>query len=256
MSFASMTHEADPSRPSDDELDTRSITTDMEQLLPLNLPKPPPLPTFEEPPSPAASRKSPWASVGVFALALVASTISLVHYARHVPAHVDAPSASERLFLGALTPSLAAAASALPAVVGMPLAPRPEPLSEVRGSSPEHQAARRIEQALAAAEKPLDEALFARGIEALAAGDERLAESLFGRLIDRNPKSADGAFGLARVRLAQNDLEAAEGWIRLAIAERPRDPAYRLLHADLLQRAGQPLEAQTERTHARGLEKH
>jgi tetratricopeptide (TPR) repeat protein len=258
VSFTPVTHEAGASAMHTDEADeptTRRITTEIEQLLPLSLPKPPRLPSIDEAQLPAPPRRLPWASMSVFASALAASSISLVHYARHAPLG-DAPAAHERA-LEAIVPSPAAiAASAMPLVAAMPLAPRLEPLpGDERASSPEQQATHSIEQALARTSMPLEEVLFERGLEALAAGDERLAESLFGRLIDRDAKSADGAYGLAQVRITQNDFEAAEGWIRLAIAQRPREPTYRLLHADLLQRAGQPLEAQAERTHARALEK-
>jgi len=97
------------------------------------------------------------------------------------------------------------------------------------------------------------QALLEEGERALAADDERLAETLFARARDFDGDDAQGAFGLARVRLAQGDLDGAEGWVLLAIRQRPRRAEYRALHAEILQRFGRGPEAQLERALARSM---
>jgi thioredoxin-like negative regulator of GroEL len=114
-------------------------------------------------------------------------------------------------------------------------------------------AAERVERAFWGQPKRVQQALLAEGERALLANDERLAETLFARARDFAGDEAQGAYGLARVRLAQGDLEGAQGWIGQAIKQWPRRAEYRALHAEILQRFGRGAEAQLERALARSL---
>lgn len=222
-----------------------SVTTDIEALLPISqaiksLPKPPRLPSFDEQPTASTARRVPWASLSVFGCALMASFVSIVHY-------IDPPHALHAV------PMLPSAPAALDARVGTPAITKVlAPLTSAPAASPpvssrEHDLIAGIERAFAGRPEAIQGALYEEGARALGAGEDRIAESLFGRLFAYDADSAQGAFGLAKVRVAQKDFEGAEGWIRTAIDARPHEAAYRLLYADLLQHSGRIAEAEAER---------
>lgn len=232
-----------------------AVKTDIEELLPISqgvksLPRPPRLPTFEPAHSShPAPRRIPWASLSVFAVMLVGSLAPLTHYRGE--RQVEPADAEQDLDDGAaalVTAPLQSAPAAAPLVtVGAPLS--------THASKPS--AVDRIEGAFWGDPVRVHEALLEEAERALSADDMRLAETLFARALDfRSDAESDdarGAYGLSRVRLGQSDLEGAEGWLLLAIRQRPRHAEYRALHAEILQRRGRGSEAQLERTLARSL---
>jgi hypothetical protein len=247
-----------------------AVTTDIEQLLPISqgvksLPRPPRLPTFEPNlQTMPAPRRFPWASLIVFAVVLAASLAPIFHYrgernqaepkpplrgASAGPRAGDTSLASPRARFDTSTervvsplPSVSSSASSFDSAPG-----------EAARAAPIVSAVERIERAFWGEPARVHQALLEEGERALRADDERLAESLFARARDFDGDDAGGAFGLARVRLAQDDLEGAEGWILLAIRQRPRRAEYRALHAEILQRFGRGPEAQLERALARSM---
>lgn len=271
----------------------RAVKTDIEELLPISqgvksLPRPPRLPSFEVVQQPApAPRRFPWASLAVFAVALTASLAPLFHY--RVESKQTEPAASAVSSAPALlrsrageeaaastlgsrapgssetstaalpsdlrAPSQASASPALDKLVGV--VAQPLPVSSLglstRAAAASPTAAERIERAFWGQPKRVQQALLAEAERALHADDERLAETLFARALDFSVDDAQSAYGLARVRLAQGDLEGAEGWVLTAIKQRPRRAEYRALHAEILQRFGRGSEAQLERALARSL---
>jgi hypothetical protein len=225
-----------------------AVTTDIEELLPISqgvksLPRPPRLPSVEVAQQPAPTpRRFPWASLTFFAVMLTASLVPLFHYRgegkqsepRVLRAELRALEPEPRVEpAGPSAP--AANVSFAPTVTALPTA------------------VERIERALWGQPKRVQQALIEEGERALRADDERLAETLFARSRDFDGDDARGAYGLARVRLAQGDLEGAEGWVLLAIRQHPRRAEYRALHAEILQRFGRGPEAQLERALARSL---
>ncbi|MDB4985338.1 MAG: hypothetical protein JWN04_516 [Myxococcaceae bacterium] len=241
-----------------------AIKTDIEELLPIShgvksLPRPPRLPTFESAQLPMASaRRIPWASLSVFLVMLGASFVPLSLYRgerresaakaaaeRDLRAEAEANEPSAGLLLvpldpAATTESLRVAAPLTPAV-------RPTQLPAVD----------QIERAFWGKPAKVREALLEEAEQALQVDDERLAETLFGRALefdgDFDGDDARAEYGLARVRLAQTDLDGAEGWALVTIRKRPRAAEYRALHAEILQRKGRGPEAQMERAVARAL---
>lgn len=196
-----------------------AIKTDIEELLPLSqavksLPRPPRLPMPDVPAAAPSTRRFPWVSLAVFALMLAASSAPLMRYS------------------GVRT-------SAKPHVASVPPAPATRAPGSLAASLPSSHAVAQLRTLL-------DE-----GERALANADERLAEARFGRAYELDPNHAGAHYGLARVRFAQGDLEGAEGWLLSAIAKRPREAAYRLLNAELLERRGRRDEAERERALAR-----
>jgi hypothetical protein len=243
-----------------------AVKTDIEELLPISqgvksLPRPPRLPSFEATQQPApAPRRFPWASLVVFAVVLAASLAPLFHY--RVESHQSEPARSLRAEASAVVRSGAQPilrADAQPILradarggASAPLLSAVKPASEpLTVSTPT--AAERVERAFWGQPKRVQQALLAEGERALLANDERLAETLFARARDFAGDEAQGAYGLARVRLAQGDLEGAQGWIGQAIKQWPRRAEYRALHAEILQRFGRGAEAQLERALARSL---
>jgi len=215
-----------------------AIKTDIEQLLPIShgvrsLPRPPRLPTFDAPERPVPStRRFPWASLTVFAVVLAGSLTTLLRYAdRPEPARTVASAAS----------APAASSEAVPRLVV--------------ASSAEHRrdAIRHIESTFAGDPTRIGEALLDEAERALDAGDERLAEALFARAYELEHDTGRATFGLARVRLAQGNLEGAEGWVLIAIRAHPQHATYHSLYANVLERWGRLHEAQLERSVARSL---
>jgi len=247
-----------------------AVRTDIEELLPISqgvksLPRPPRMPSFE--PSLQATpapRRFPWASLVVFGVVLAASLAPLFHYRGErkqvepvAPQRETSVRAAEtsNVQMAAPTASPASAFSLARgqgarferALAGQP--PASTPASTMANAVPS--AVERIERAFWGEPARVHQALLEEGERALHADDERLAETLFARARDFDGDDAQGAFGLARVRLAQGDLEGAEGWVLLAIRKRPRRAEYRALHAEILQRFGRGPEAQLERALAR-----
>jgi tetratricopeptide (TPR) repeat protein len=202
----------------------KSIKTDIEELLPISqvksLPRPPRVPTFDsQPPPPPRARRFPWLSLGVFAMVLVASGITLWHYRGLGPDGVDPRGA-------------------------------PHLVAQLSGDSP---AVARIERTFWGKPEQVRLALLEEADRALETNDERIAELLYARARELPGDRSLAAHGLARVRLAQGDLEGAEGWILSAIQEKPKNPGHHALYADVLMRQGRGSEAQLERALARSL---
>ena len=235
----------------------RSITTDIEQLLPIShaiksLPRPPRMPTTEtvEP----SARRLPWASIGVFVCALAASVGSLVHYATVGQPLPDGPLDLAEIAVTPLRAPSAKAASGATAADDGTLVVRPSP--ELPGERDEARARAALRSLVGASWAMSDHArdpVLEEAHHALAVGDDHLAEALYRELGTLYP--APTAFGLAQVRLAQGEREAAEGWILSAITHGPQEPRYRELYADILGGAGRHDEAGFERALARSLRK-
>ncbi len=84
------------------------------------------------------------------------------------------------------------------------------------------------------------------GTRALETGDVSAAERMFGQVLELAEDNHRAAYGLSRIRLKQNNLSGAEGWIQLALRKRPRRAAYHALYADVLTRMGRLGEARQE----------
>jgi len=254
-----------------------AVTTDIEELLPItqgvkSLPRPPRLPNFEVNTHVApAPRRFPWASLSVFGVMLVASFGTLMHYrgerqepssglgvepgepadvalAMDLRSRAAEPHQNTRqLEPGAAQGEVVIVVEPASLTLLKPSAPLPSAASSLTRAHEAPQASTQGSAALSAVERierafwgqpaRVHEALLEEGERALRADDERLAELLFARALDFD-NDARGAFGLARVRLTQGDLDGAEGWITLAIRKQPRQAQYRALHSELLQRRG------------------
>jgi hypothetical protein len=220
----------------------RAIKTDIEELLPLSqavksLPRPPRLPIFDSmPPPPPRARRIPWISVTMLGTVLLASMVSLFHYR----------GLRDELSVEGAESGAGGRANGAPAGTPREVASTPSSLDPA-------QAVGRVERAFWGKPAQVREALLAEGNRALASSDERVAELLFARAHELDGDRSQSAHGLARVRLAQGDLEGAEGWLLTAIEGRPREPAYHALYADILERSGRTSEAQLERALARSL---
>ncbi len=237
----------------------RGLATDIEQLLPLSqgvrsLPQPPRLPAFEgAAPSAPPARRLPVASLSVFAVVVASSTASLLHY-RNVPAvlrrtedtRIEAPRLEA-------TQRVAATPSGGPSFRSRAEAGASTALEQRGEDEPDRDAVARIERTFWGKPARIREALLEEGRSALSAADDRLAETLFARAAELGGDRSDAATGLAQVRLAQGDLEGAEGWLMVAIRAHPRNSAYRALYADVLERWGRHHEARIERALARSL---
>jgi hypothetical protein len=171
-----------------------AVKTDIEELLPLSqsvksLPLPPKLPTFEAPQlPPPTTRRFPVMSLSIFAVVLGASLAPLARYRGE-----RTTSAPPRQLAG------------MPEVDWSSLGPLAhEP--KLWGQT--------------ARDRLLEE-----GERALAAGDASAAESAFVQALAFGVE--DAAFGLARVRLAQGDLQGARGWAENALRRQPQDARYR-----------------------------
>jgi hypothetical protein len=173
-----------------------AVKTDIEELLPLSqrvksLPLPPKLPTFEAPQlPPPTTRRFPVMSLSIFAVVVGASLAPLARYRGERSASAPAPQLA-----------------GIPEVDWSSLAPLAhEP--KVRGQ--------------AARDRLLDE-----GERALDAGDVSAAESAFVQALAFGIEDPSAPFGLARVRLAQGDLQGARGWAETALRRRPEHARYR-----------------------------
>jgi hypothetical protein len=229
-----------------------AVKADIEELLPItqgvkSLPRPPRLPTFETNPQlpMAAARRFPWASLGVFAVMLLASFAPLSHY-RGERNEARAAHDIQQAQLAALDDEN----DAVQALVS-------STLTDVSGGKAQLSAVDRIERALWGEPARVREALLQEAERALLAGDERLAETLFARALefdgDFDGDDARAEFGLSRARLARGDLRGAETYAMAAIHKRPRRLEYRALHSEILQRSGRGAAAQLERIVVRAL---
>lgn len=229
------------------------IKADIEQLLPISqavksLPRPPRVPSFESQSSPLSSpvRRVPLASVGIFGLVLGASIAPLFRYSGlgSEPAPVVVEAAAQQDTAEPLASDESDVAEGAEEAV----------VPEASAGDARREAVERIERAHWGQPDKIRSALLEAGQRALTAGDERLAEALFAHAHGLDGESSHlAAFGLARVRLAQGDLEGAEGWVLDAIREHPRIAEYHALYAEVLERWGRHHDAQTERTLARAL---
>lgn len=184
--------------------DRPAVTTDIEELLPISqgvksLPRPPKLPTFEAPQLPApTTRRFPVMSLSIFAVVLGASLAPLAHYrGERGPSPVTHELTGMReVDWGSLAPF-----AHEPALWGEPT--------------------------------PSRERLLAEGERALGAGDAAAAEAAFVQALSFGIEDPNAAFGLARVRLAQGDLQGARGWAEAAQRRRPQEALYRSFLEDL-----------------------
>jgi hypothetical protein len=216
-------------------------------LLPISqgvksLPRPPRFPAIEAAPDGLLTRRFPWSSLAVFAVMLAASATTIYRYSE-----LHAPRSSSELPRESV--ALTASAPRAPAS----RTPAPSAIQTVGASADERDAVQRIAGGLWVEPTRMRETLLAEGERALEARDERLAELLFGRAFELDSRDARAEYGLARVRLAQGDLEGAEGWLLSAIAKQQREPSYRRLHADVLDARNRHAEAEIERALARSL---
>jgi Tetratricopeptide repeat len=178
------------------------VKTDIEELLPISqgvksLPRPPRVPTFEAPSLPApTTRRFPWMSLSIFAIMLGASLASVARYR------------VERT-----TTSAAADAAGL------------RGLREVDWASLAP-AARTFEHTLWGEPASMRETLLEDGEHALAVKDVQAAEGAFTRALAFGVDDPSAAFGLARVKFAQGDLQGARGWAETALRRRPLEQRY------------------------------
>jgi predicted Zn-dependent protease len=73
---------------------------------------------------------------------------------------------------------------------------------------------------------------------------------VFGHVLELSQDNPRAAYGLSRIRLIQNNLSGAEGWIQLALRKRPRRAAYHAHYAEVLTRMGRMAEAREEQARA------
>jgi hypothetical protein len=228
-----------------------AVKTDIEELLPLSqgvksLPRPPRVPTFETQQMPLASaRRFPWASLAVFIVMLFASFAPLSRYR------------GERQDASALAAEQRNQRSSEDDDSSLSLADTRFDVSASALEPRQARAAMQIERALWGEPARVREALLQEAEHALQVGQLTLAASLFERGMDFDGDfdgdDARAEFGLARLRLALDDPDAAEVWALRAIHKRPRRLEYRALLAEILQRQGRGAEAQMERAVARAL---
>lgn len=179
--------------------------------------------------------RRPWLSLLLFGGMIALSVVPLLRYAQSAedsPARARAePARSASLSVSSVpqrSPELRSQAS-----VSVATGPA------TTDSTP---AALDREQAIAAA--------LSEGTRALDNGDIGLAERMFGQVIELAEDNAHAAYGLARIRLRQNNLAGAEGWIQSALRKRPRRAAYHQLYAEVLARMGRITEARDEQARA------
>ena len=229
------------------QLSSPNFGEDVEDLLPLadvtqSLP-PIPLSLFlPAPVSRAPTGGRALLRVGTFAAVLVAALIPLLRYTGTIgDARVSRPLVSAPLNAQSAQPEPPAPQGQnVEASAPEPAAPAPDPLAALELRLPSDPA-------------EASDALVKHALTKLEAGDTNLAEALVSRALkldDRNPRAA---YALARVRLAQGNLEGAEGWAVLAVERRPRRTEYRALYAQVLERLGRTSDAEYERAQIRAL---
>jgi tetratricopeptide (TPR) repeat protein len=174
----------------------------------------------------ARAARRPWLSVLLFGGMIALSIVPLMRYAE---------SAEPPLRAGIKQPS--SASGLTPARADDEVSAPTQP-SEAQG--PQASAAR----------EPLIAGLLSEGTHALEANDIREAERMFGRVLELAEDNPRAAYGLARIRLIQNNLSGAEGWIQLALRKRPRRASYHTLYGEVLTRMGRITEAREEQGRA------
>jgi hypothetical protein len=179
-------------------------------------------------PSVMPRARRPWGSIALFCGMLGLSVVPLLRYARSHEALKPPPPA---LALPSTTPHPIVTSVAMSAAHAKQVA-----------AEAEAKAAEQREQQLAS--------LVAAGNRALEAGTIPEAERLFGRVVELDEDNPRAAFGLARIRLLQNNLSGAEGWVQLALRKRSKRRSYHALYADILRRMGREDEAREELAHA------
>ena len=241
-----------------------SFKADVEELLPLpdatqSLPRIPLAAVF--PLGTELEKKAEGRSlfqVLAFALVLLASALPVLRYTGVLggnppaPPSQHAPPAASAAMLpstSAPTREPEAAANAAPA---LPAAPAPV-RSEAPAVDPVTAEVTRIEATLPSSPDDAADALVAASLHALDRGEERLAETLLARALKLDDQNPRAAYALARIRLTQNNLEGAEGWVLAALRLRPRRAEYHALYADILAKQGHASHAKRERRKARSL---
>jgi hypothetical protein len=235
-----------------------TFRADLEELLPFvatrsPLPRALSLPALSERPAPrAVDPRRTKLSLAIFAAMIAASAVPLLRY-------VDSTRA-ERAKVPAEERERRAAASATEAAVAGDIAAARAAAEPAAAAAREEAPEERVARALEAAEanlppSPSDAAdiLMRDGLKALAAGDQVLAEALLGRALKHDADNPRAHYALARIRLAQGNLEGAEGWIVSAVRKRPRRAEYHALYGTILERLGRPEEAEKARSRAREL---
>jgi hypothetical protein len=193
-----------------------------------------------------------------FAFVVLASMVPVLRYTGvlggnpHGERAQNAPQASVSATI-VPTPKAPPVAPVAPAPSAAPapaqLAPRVLP----GPSDPVSAAVARIEAMLPASPGAASDTLVAEALRALDAGEERLAETLLGRALKLDEQNPRAAYALARIRLAQNNLEGAEGWVLVALRLRPKRAEYHALYAEVLAKQGHTSHAKRERRKAREL---
>jgi hypothetical protein len=237
-----------------------AFKADVEELLPLpdatqSMPRIPLaaiLPALGEAPEPA-DRGRTLMQVGSFALVLIASVIPALRYTGILGSTPSPHKAVAEAPLAAALPPRILAKSQPEAAPAQPASEPARPLVTT-AKDPVAAEVARIEATLASSPAAAASELLDAATKALDRGEERLAETLLGHALKRDEKNPGAAFALARIRLAQNNLEGAEGWVLVALAQRPRRADYHALYADILTRQGHASHAHRERRKAKQLE--
>lgn len=176
-----------------------------------------------------ARSKRPWLSLVLFGGMIALSVVPLLRYAQSPEELAPAQRTAE--------PAAQNAAASLTPVA--------------RGSEPSTSPAPALEQAEGSGgREQLIASLLSEGNHALETDDIREAERMFGRALELAEDNPRAAYGLARIRLIQNNLSGAEGWIQLALRKRPRRAPYHALYAEVLSRMGRVTEARDEQARA------
>jgi hypothetical protein len=185
--------------------------------------------------------RRPWLSLLLFGGMVALSVVPLLRYAQSAETNA-AP--SQREPARAATLSIGApAAEPQPSLAGARTrALRPMSAATEPATIDSKPVALDRERAIATA--------LSEGTHALDGGDISLAERMFGQVIELAEDNPHAAYGLARIRLRQNNLAGAEGWIQSALRRRPRRAAYHQLYAEVLTRMGRITEARQEQSRA------
>jgi hypothetical protein len=246
--------------------DSKTFRADLEELLPLVSTRssiPPTLPALPElTPRRARGTQDPrWTrfSLAIFGVVLAASILPLARYTGVLGSL--APRGSAPAIQVALPAASSGGAPAAPGPAVQPMNPTVSqepfavPAAAALPADPMLAALEKVERELVSDPVQAADQLLAQGLRALAAGDPRFAEALLGRALKLDDDNPRAYYGLAQIRLAQGNLQGAEGWIVAALRKRPRRAEYHALYAKLLDALGRPAEAQAARAKAAQLRK-
>jgi tetratricopeptide (TPR) repeat protein len=194
--------------------------------------------------------------VAAFALVVLASALPVLRYTGVLGGHPVQPAQRSSTQAPAAAAMVAApqASHAEPVLEAAPAAPAPTATrNEGTAVDPVTAEVMRIEASLPSAPDAAADVLVAASLRALDHGEERLAETLLARALKLDDQNPRAAYALARIRLAQNNLEGAEGWVLAALRLRPKRAEYHALYADILAKQGHASHAKRERRKARSL---